>query len=590
MNRPLHLIIISIFIFSLFFSGLILYLYAVNLIMDQIQEQGIRDIYQIYSELLKSAPNTNYQLVVRSQKQMIPAHIVIVTEDFTLLADSHNTTGNISGRYITADLSEAKQFPFAVKTVRSRNKKGLIISLSQLKKVSSKNIIIQLTFQEKRISSLTTAFLIYGISVLILLTGLVYFLVLFSIKRYQKPIHSLIHNTKIAAGGVFSKITVDTGSSEIMQIVENFNALVDRYNLVIELDNKKYSRINTLLSNMKAGIVMVDTHNIITLVNPQAERLLDLNKVKLFKNRDDSIYREGIISEILLLTKIVNKENIQKNITLHTGKGIILDISIQTIFNKYFPYEHNGALVFLQDVTEMRKLEKLKDEFISNVSHEFRTPLTVISGFVETIKSWEILNTEDRNTAINIIEVETERLKKLISELMTLSHIEGNMGTNSMNFFDPVAIVKEVAAALEPFCSRKKHIFNLSIQEGITPLFGMGSWFRQILFNLYDNAIKYTPEGGLVGISMKSNTEKIYIEVTDSGAGIPDNERENIFERFYRLNKSRSGRIPGNGLGLSITRQMVEEFGGSIEVVNNVPEGSLFKVIIPYKKSKEPAL
>lgn len=186
MNRPLHLIIISIFIFSLFFSGLILYLYAVNLIMDQIQEQGIRDIYQIYSELLKSAPNTNYQLVVRSQKQMIPAHIVIVTEDFTLLADSHNTTGNISGRYITADLSEAKQFPFAVKTVRSRNKKGLIISLSQLKKVSSKNIIIQLTFQEKRISSLTTAFLIYGISVLILLTGLVYFLVLFSIKRYQK--------------------------------------------------------------------------------------------------------------------------------------------------------------------------------------------------------------------------------------------------------------------------------------------------------------------------------------------------------------------------------------------------------------------
>ncbi len=582
MSKTVHIIFIVATLVILFISGLVFYLETVRMITSQVSQEGVKDILQIYDDLAREYPEVDFQRIVMNQAELISAHIVIVDTDYNLLADSHKAPGNISGKYITADLSDARGKVFANSTLRSTRTGNLTVSVAQHKKIQTNEIIIQVVYRVDQLHRLSISFLILIVIVSLLLSLLTYLLVLFFVKQYQKPIKKLLKYTRTVAGGGYSKISVDTSSFELKQLVENFNTLVDRYNLLIESDNKKYSRINTLLANMQAGILMVDTENTITLVNPQAEKLLNLNKSKLFRDRDKSVCNEGIISKVLLETGEVNRNLTPRAVSLTTSRGEILDISIQAIFNKYIPYEHSGALVYLQDVTEIRRLERLKDEFVSNVSHEFRTPLTVIGGFIETLKSWDLLNTEDRNTSVNIIEVETERLKKLISELMVLSRIEGDMNSINRTSIDPSEIAGEVFGTLQHFCKDKNLMSSLNITDGIKPVYGMASWFRQIIFNLYDNAIKYTPPGGRVGINISCDSDLV-IEIRDSGPGIPLEEREKIFERFYRRDKSRNSRIPGSGLGLSITRQMVTEFKGKITILDNKDIGLTFRVVIPWR-------
>ncbi len=587
LTRSTHLFFIILVIVILVLTGIALYLYMINLLMHQIQDEGLKNIERISSEISSSLCEADYQSFVEKQAQFISARIIIVNEDYRLLADSHKTKSYISGRYITAGLSDAKQHPYSIRTVRKNSNGGLVIALSRMKITGDKKIIIQLVFQESRTRSLTRVFMFYSLAMLAGVGILVYLLVLYSIRQYKRPIHTLVESTKTSAGGMFSKISVDSSNREIIQIVENFNSLVDRYNLVIEADNKKYSRINTLLANMKAGIIMADTRNTITLVNPQAEKLLHLDKTMLFSKKGNLAGNNTLVTKILALTDRVNKEIPQIKSTLTTDSGTIIDVTVQKIFNKYSPFEHTGALVFLQDVTEMRKLEKLKDEFVSNVSHEFRTPLTIISGFLETLMSWQVLSNEERNTAFNIIEVETQRLKKLISELMILSRIEGEMNTLTGENFDPEDTILEVVSALTPVCKTKNHSLNISVQKNLFNIYGVESWFRQIIFNVFDNAIKYTPENGIIGISAENAKSGILIKIEDSGPGIPESERDLVFERFYRIRRNADRRNPGNGLGLSITKQMVNEFSGTIEIMKNDPFGSVFKIFIPLKPINE---
>jgi len=583
MSKQIRIFLIAIISLLIITSFMVFFLLTINIILKQAEDCGLNDINHIDYEIQKPNFFGDFQKMALIQAEIIPAHIIIVDFNYKLLADTHNMQVDYTGKYISSNLSSAKKQPFAVSFLRSSKTGDLILSLAKVLSTSQGSVIVQLVYTVNKVKKLVIIVAIFGISLFILLTLLVFFLVSFSIKRYQKPIHKLLQHTKNSARGSFSKISVDMGSPELIQLVENFNTLVDRYNLLIESDNRKYSRINTLLSNMHAGILMVDTKNIITLVNPKAEELLNLNKSRLFMDRDESVFEDGIIANILVETRNVNTTRLSREISVLNESNRILDISIQAIFDKYTPYLHSGSLVIIQDVTEIRRLEKLKDEFVSNVSHEFRTPLTVISGFTETLKSWEQLSGDDRKTALNIIEVETVRLKNMISELMILSEIDGEMNSSAKTVIYPSKIAHEVVSTLKFQCDEKKQKVHLLIQENIKPLFGMNTWFRQILFNLYDNAIKYTSDRGKICFELSEKENFLLFEVKDSGPGIPDHEKERIFERFYRVDKSRNSKISGSGLGLAITRQMVLEFSGSIEIVDNLGTGSIFRVIIPLK-------
>jgi len=614
MNRRIHLLTMAGLAVLLVAAGLFYYLYTAELLIEQLRTRGTADIAQIHREILAAAGTSgsgeadsgnapeaagseeesefalppswrNLQEIALRQGEIIPAHIVIVDSRSRLLADSHRRTEDVAGRFITADLSGARETGTASSAVRVVSGRQTAVSVARRLSTPEGDLIVSLSYRMETLRQFQLAFLVLTLSFLLITAVQIALMVSYSLRQYRHPIRTLLEYTQEAARGGFNKIHIQSENQELSGLAASFNSLVDRYNQLILSDNRKYSRINTLLANLHSGILMVDPENRVTLVNPRAEEMLNLDKLDLFRDREEFRTRNPLLIRILEETAGVNRHRRDVRFTLNTPSGKILDAHIQAVFSKYVPFEHSGALAILMDVTEMRRMEQLKDEFVSNVSHEFRTPLTVISGFVETLKSWELLDGKDRDTALELIGLETDRLKTLVSELLRLSRVDRGAGGEMTDSYSPGEITREAVSRLQPLCSEKEIQSVLNIAADVPDLRGIAGWFRQILLNVYDNALKYTPRGGRVEVLLKPDGSGagrgILLEVRDSGPGIPADQQERIFERFYRGDKSRGSRIPGSGLGLSIARQMVTEMGGTIEVESGDGEGALFRIRLP---------
>ncbi|MBL7007353.1 MAG: PAS domain-containing protein [Spirochaetia bacterium] len=446
-------------------------------------------------------------------------------------------------------------------------------------------IIISCVYNLLSFHRLTSVFVISAGVIFLLLVLLVLLLTKYALQRYRKPISNLLQHTKKAAAahGSYNKISIDTANPELLQLVKDFNSLIDKYDLLIASDNAKYSKINSLLSHIRTGIMIVDPENRISLINPRAEELLSVDKAQLFSRRNNDEKENQTLQLLFEFTEKVNEDKQTRMKTITTEDEVLLDLNIEAMYSKYKPYEHIGSLVLIRDVTEMRRLERLKDEFVSNVSHELRTPLTVISGFVQTLQSWDSLNSVDRMQSLTIIELETERLKRLISELLMLSRIEGEMDGSHVVTFDAVSILADAVNSLHPV-AQKKSITLESVFKDDAGCFlrGREIWFKQIAVNLIDNAVKYSLENSTVQIRLSCTGDGLVkLEVSDQGIGISETDVQRIFERFYRVEKSRNSRIAGSGLGLSITKLMVEEFSGRITVKSRVDSGTTITVLLP---------
>jgi len=593
MNKRFHLTLIILLSLVFIIFSLMFFLFTIDTVISQTRVRGISDIRQIVMELEQAfrQPGNErkkaYQSVAEEQSERIPAHIIIVDTESYLLADSLMKKEDINGRYINADIADAKEHGRAGSTFRSPGTPGLFITIAKTHSFPKETVVIYLVYSIPEFQGLYTAFTAFGIGLLVFFAALIALIVSYIYRGYQKPIRKLIQHTSAAVHGGFSKISIDPGNQELSQLVVNFNSLVDRYNGLVKSDNWKYSRINTLLSNLSTGIIMVNLNNEIIMVNPMAEELLNLNKLNLFNVRRNREEPDKTLKEILHTTREVNRSQKSTSFSLTNSDNQILEIHADSIKSKYRPYEPSGALVILRDVTEIRRMEKLKDEFVSNVSHELRTPLTVISGFVETLKSWETLSVDDRTTALNIVDIETERLKKLISELLHLSKIEGRMGSEKSEHFNPADIIREVAAVLTPLGEKKEITTEITLPELESTLSGVSGWYRQIVYNLYDNAIKYTAPGGSVQISISDEQKTHTLEVRDNGSGIPGKDIDNIFDRFFRADHPGKKKVPGSGLGLTITKYIVEEFSGTITVQSIENKGSVFTVRIPQGEKQQ---
>jgi len=589
MKKPVHLTLMGINTGLLLFCGLFFFLFTVNIIVRQAHDRGLSDAGQVYQDLQDQASRgetVDYQKTALTQAKLTGAHIIMVDGDSRLLADSWQGLSLTPGKYINAEMIEAKTAGSAVSTLRSRRTGTLSISVALQRDLNPGVVIIYLSYQIGEEQKLITAFTVLAFVLSLLVASLIYLILSYLLSRFKRPLKKLLKHTAAVSPGGYNKLTVETADPELGQLVENFNSLVDHYNHLIEADNRKYSRINTLLSNLSTGILMVDPENKITLVNPEAEKLLRIDKLSLFSVRDRQTRDNMILDGILERTHgAMEPGGKNSRYTTTTPEGEILDITMEVTRSKYEPHDVSGVLVLLRDVTEMRRMEKLKDEFVSNVSHELRTPLTVISGFVETLKGWDVLTGYDRNTALNIIEVETERLKKLISEILLLSRIEGEMSQVRKRLIPVAAAVNQSATSLQPLADKKNIRLQREIASPLEPLYGIAGWFRQIVTNLLDNAIKYTPPGGTVTVRLYADGDSLCLEVEDTGPGIPEAEREKIFERFYRRDKSLQGKRTGSGIGLTITKHMVAEFGGTLEAAGGRSRGALFRVRLPWQQS-----
>jgi len=386
--------------------------------------------------------------------------------------------------------------------------------------------------------------------------------------RLVKPIKDLEHViTRVASGELNRRIQVAT-NDEIGKFGKAFNEMADRLQDTIKDGLDKQNRLEAILRSMESGVIAVDRDYKVIMINPYAEKIFGISKDIIGQNlmdrvRDfelENIFKQGN-GEYNQIKVLWPKE---RDLRIKTA-DIVDDESLI------------GTVAVIQDITDIKRLENMRSQFVTNVSHELKTPLTSIKGFAETLKYVE--DPHKREKFLDIIDDEADRLTRLINDILTLSDIE----SRKEKVLADIDVNKEVRSIFELMkqTAEVKNINLCFINNGNANIKGDRDRFKQMLLNLVDNAIKYSEPGGSVSIGTEVRDNNCVIWVKDTGVGISREDIERIFERFYRVDKARSRKQGGTGLGLAIVKHIVLGLKGSIEVESEVLKGSKFIVRIP---------
>lgn len=344
-------------------------------------------------------------------------------------------------------------------------------------------------------------------------------------------------------------------------------------------DNERLNYFNAVFAAMKDGIVVFKENGELVLVNRAARHFLHIDKHIFFKT-DKSAYG-AFYEEVAGLCREVYESDNDKTLLFQEGEKSF-EISAHLVPDRYQKGTFLGVMAVVTDVTEARRIEARRKEFVSNVSHEFRTPMTLISGYAEMLRMWDEVTKEERNKALDVIEQETKRLKKLVSELLTLSKLDRQEeGGRVLPFVDVEAVIEQIIWSLEDMAAKQKVSLSSDIEVDYPILRANEQFFYQMLLNLVENGIKYNREGGFVRVWARSNDKKLRITVSDDGVGIGQKHQEQIFDRFYRIEEDRNSRHGGNGIGLSIVKNVVDQMNGTIEVDSRPGEGTEFRIELP---------
>ena len=369
-------------------------------------------------------------------------------------------------------------------------------------------------------------------------------------------------------------------SGEIGEFAKNFNYMIDTINFTIRDITDKNTQLKSIMQSVSHGILAIDTRGKILLINDLAKKMVEGDSYVTAegKNIRQFIKNELILESVLHNMCSEHSTIIQKNIK----NDIIYKIKIDPVH-----FEDTdaviGFIINIENITEYAKLENMRKEFVANVSHELKTPITSIQGFIETLKMTDNLDEDTKNRFLTIIENEATRLTRLIDDILLLSTIE-NKTKKKVEKVDLFEVFEEVHEVINYIAKKKNIKVKYDFENKNIDLWEYSGYIRQILLNIISNAIKYTGENGKVSIKQYIKSEKVFIEVKDNGIGIPEEDIERIFERFYRVDKARSRSVGGTGLGLAITKHMVKALNGNIRVESELGVGSKFIIELPFNQ------
>ena len=400
-----------------------------------------------------------------------------------------------------------------------------------------------------------------------------------TLRRFLKGFMKI--SQKVSKGELHSRI--DTSArGELGQLARNFNFMMETMESTIEEVEYKHLQLTSVLKSISHGILVTDIDGNIILINDEARRMIKSKSpgVEEGKNIKQIIDVEPILEGII--ENIGKKESQRKNLNLENE--VVYKLKIDPVYLQNSKNAIIGSIVNIEDITEIIKLENMRKDFVANVSHELKTPLTSINGFVETLIINENIDADKRNRFLGIIKKESDRLKRLIEDILLLSSIESktNILKERVVLFE---VFKEVYEIVNYIATSKDIEISYKFIDEKTVLEANGDYVKQLLLNLIDNAVKYTAPGGKVTINQYTENNNIVIEVIDNGVGIPKEDIDKIFQRFYRVDKARSRAVGGTGLGLAITKHIVNSLKGSITVESELNIGSKFIVTIPKKIS-----
>ena len=400
-----------------------------------------------------------------------------------------------------------------------------------------------------------------------------------TLRRFLK---SFIKISKKVSNKEFHSRLDNSIKGELGELSRNFDFMMETMENTIEEVEYKHLQLTSVLKSISHGILVIDIDGNIILINDEARKMIKSKCIgkEEGKNIKQVIHVEKILNGIEKY--IGSKENNCEKLKLEDET--VYKLKIDPVYLQNSKNAIIGSIINIENITEIVKLENMRRDFVANVSHELKTPLTSINGFVETLIINEDLPSDKRNRFLAIIQKESDRLKRLIEDILLLSSIESknNLVTENVLLYN---IFKEVYEMISYIASSKHIKIYYNFEDENVAIQAYGDYIKQLFLNLIDNAIKYTPEGGTVIINQFTRNNEITIEVIDNGVGIPKEDQDKIFQRFYRVDKARSRSVGGTGLGLAITKHIVNSLQGNISVESKLGEGSKFIVTIPTKIS-----
>ena len=386
------------------------------------------------------------------------------------------------------------------------------------------------------------------------------------VRTIMKPVNELEEVTsRIARGDLHIRAKAKT-NDELGTLGKTFNNMADQLQIKINEVMDKQNRLESIVKSMESGVIAVDLDNNIIIINPYAKRIFGIK---------DDITGEKIydyIEDFDINYFLNEEEEISKEIKiLHPAER---ELKIKKAFI-LSGREKIGKVIAVQDISDIKRLENMRSQFVANVTHELKTPLTSIKGFAETLKYVE--DEKIREKFLDIIDNEAERLSRLISDILVLSKIESSTTTDDEDFM-PYIVIDEVISIVKNMAENKNISLIIEKSERDIKLHGDKDKFLQLVLNLVENGIKYSNEGSTVKVRSFIKKGDYILQVEDNGIGIPKEDIPRIFERFYRVDKSRKG--GGTGLGLAIVKHIVKIFNGEISIESELNKGSIFTVTI----------
>ena len=431
--------------------------------------------------------------------------------------------------------------------------------------------------QLERINRMIWFYCIIGVLTGLLLTSLLAYRFSISV---TKPVNELIRVSKQISGGNYTKRADVRSDDELGQLARTFNEMAEELDRTVADLTDKNIKFDSILNSMTNGFVAVDSNFRIILVNTIACQLFNIgDKNAIIGTKLVEVIRNHQVNEFLLQT--INKgDSLVNEINIGVPEEKIFRIYTNPIKSRSNPEVNTGGIVTVHDITNLKKLEQIRTDFVSNVTHELKTPLTSIRGFVETLRGGAINDGAVAEKFLEIIDIEAERLYMLINDILQLSEIETKQKDTDIGMHNLKDIIEEVASILQVNAEKKGVSLKVEADVRISILANRDR-IKQMLINLIDNAINYNVENGSVTVTAAKVEGRLIMTVKDTGIGIAQQHLSRIFERFYRVDKGRSRHMGGTGLGLSIVKHIVNLYSGDIKVESEPGRGTEFIIQLP---------
>lgn len=581
LHAKLLTILFASLLLGLSIVGTALYYKSKSILHD-----GVRDVLTQYAELAEQSLDLDkirendieyLKDFVNKKSLTVNCRLTIIGADGWVLADSEipiSQLDRVENHINRPEVQESLVHTIGF-NMRKSDTIGLdLLYLSKLIHSDGENIgflrLAMSAIETNRMLSVARRYFIGGGLLIFLISAI---MVTWLSRKFRSNLEQIIHKAKsISEGDLKTRIHIDT-NDEFRDLGSSLNEMAAALSKYLRRVARERRELDTVLSSIQEGIIAIASDKTIIFYNNISLELLSLpiedvvgkHYYHVFRNR----HLESLVDNFFENPVYISDELKTDHLTLE-------------VFLTAFHFEElpeKGVVIVIRDITSFKKLEKIRTDFVANVSHEFKTPLAAIRGYAETLQDHGIRDQELAKKYVSRIINRTIQLEHLVTDLLGLARVE-RMQNLRLQAFDPGPVLQEVVREFGDLADEKNLEIKLSNNENGTLIMGIPEMFHAILSNLVDNAVKYTPEGGKVFVSSSINEGNCIFSVRDTGIGIPANEHRRIFERFYRVDRDGS-LSPGTGLGLSIVKHLVELQDAEIWLTSQLQSGSIFSIKFP---------